>query len=206
MKKYFVTGIGTDVGKTVFAAILVNAIKADYWKPVQSGSLDFTDTDFVKSLSSESILFHKEAYRLNQPLSPHASAKIDQVQIKLENIYIPETKNNLVIEGAGGVMVPLNDEGKTVLDLIVKLDVEVIVVSRHYLGSINHTLLTLNALAERGIKIAGIVFNGEENFETENIILKISGIKFLGRIEHTTNVDKPFIQQQISRFDWKLLA
>lgn len=197
MKKYFVTGIGTDVGKTICSAILVEALQADYWKPVQAGSLDSTDMDKVKSLVTNSkSVFHPEHYRLTQPMSPHAASKWDQVRIALTDFKLPETKNSLVIEGAGGLMVPLNDQGDLMVDLIAHLDAEVVLISQNYLGSINHTLLSIEALKSRKLKVAGIIFNGVSNKETEDIILKISGMKCLGRIPQTEHVKPKFISEQ----------
>ncbi|WP_295767079.1 dethiobiotin synthase [uncultured Mucilaginibacter sp.] len=167
----FVTGIGTDVGKTVVSAIMVEYLKADYWKPIQSGDLDNSDTMKVKALVSNPISkFHKEAYRLNQPFSPHKSARLDGVEIDLEKIIIPETDNQLVIEGAGGLMVPLNNK-HFIIDLIQKFNAEVILVVKHYLGSINHTLLSLELLKARGIVVNKIIFNGDRDEDSESIIL-----------------------------------
>jgi len=174
MKKYFITGISTEVGKTVASAIITEALEADYWKPIQSGDLEYSDTDKVKELISNSkTVFHKNSYALQTPMSPHASADIDGITIELDKIIAPETENNLVIEGAGGVLVPLNDTD-TVLD-VIKPDYKVIVVSRHYLGSINHTLLTLNLLKEKGFDIT-VIFSGNEHKTTESIITKRSGV------------------------------
>ena len=157
MNTYFVTGISTEVGKTVASAILVEALQADYWKPIQAGDLDNTDTHKIKKLVSNSkSKFHPNSYALKTPMSPHAAANIDGIAIDLEKIQEPKTTNHLVIEGAGGLLVPLNDQ-QTILD-IIKPTYKVIVVSRHYLGSINHTLLTVNLLKEKGaphIKIFG---------------------------------------------------
>lgn len=197
LKKYFVTGIGTDVGKTICSAILVEALEADYWKPVQAGSLDSTDMDKVKSLISNSkSVFHAEHYRLTQPMSPHAASKFDQISISLSDFKLPQTKNTLVIEGAGGLMVPLNDKGDLIVDLIEHLDAEVILISQNYLGSINHTLLSIEALKSRKLKIAGIIFNGPSNSETEEIILSISGLKCLGKIPQSEHIKPKFISEQ----------
>lgn len=158
MKRYFVTGIGTDVGKTVVSAILTEALKADYWKPIQAGDLDNTDTMKVKKwVQNLNSVFHPERFLLTQSMSPHAAAKIDEVSIQLKDITLPSTENNLIIEGAGGLMVPINEQD-LILDLIKNLAVEVIVVSRHYLGSINHTLLTIDALNNAGVPIKGLIF------------------------------------------------
>src|SRR5690606_3561748 len=148
---YFITGIGTEVGKTIVSAILTEALEADYWKPIQAGDLDNSDTDKVKALVSNSkTVFHPNAFALKTPMSPHAAAEIDGVLIEKKKIQRPKTENSLVIEGAGGLLVPINDS-ETILDLIRPEDF-VILVSRHYLGSINHTLLSMEALKNRGLK------------------------------------------------------
>src|SRR5690606_8553252 len=145
MKTYFITGISTDVGKTIASAISTECLEADYWKPIQAGDLDNSDSHKGRRLVSNSkSKFHSNSYALNTPMSPHAAAEIDGVSIETSKIISPKTKHNLVIEGAGGLLVPINDT-QTIIDLI-KPNYKVIVVSRHYLGSINHTLLTVNAL------------------------------------------------------------
>ena len=193
MKKYFVTGIGTEVGKTIASAIITQALKADYWKPVQAGELDDSDRMKVENLiDNDRSKFHPEAYRLNQPMSPHAAAERDGIEIDIASIIMPHTDNHLVIEGAGGLLVPLNDND-TILNLIEILNCEVILVSRHYLGSINHTLMSIELLKQRNIRIKGILFNGKENKDTESIITKMSGIEFLGRIDELDNLNKSVI-------------
>jgi dethiobiotin synthetase len=168
----FVTGIGTDVGKTIISAILVEKLKADYWKPIQSGDLNNSDTMKVQRLISNTITrFHPEAYRLTQPYSPHKSADLDGVAINIDKIKLPETDNQLLIEGAGGLMVPLNDE-HFVVDLIQKFNAEVILVVKHYLGSINHTLLSLELLKQKKIKVRALIFNGDRDEYSESIIRK----------------------------------
>src|SRR5690606_25618839 len=148
-----VTGIHTGTGKTVASAILCKALAADYWKPIQAGDTHQTDSDNVRSLVDDSsFIIHPEAYLLPYPLSPDISARKAGITINLDNINIPHTRNNLVIEGAGGLMVPLNDK-HLLIDLISKLEAEVILVSRHYLGSINHTLLSIEALINRNIPV-----------------------------------------------------
>jgi len=200
MNHIFITGIGTEIGKTVISAIVVEALKADYFKPIQAGDLGHSDTHKVKKwVSNNESTFHESAYKLYTPMSPHASAEIDNVSIKANTLKRPETKNTLVIEGAGGVLVPLNEK-ELIVDLIKKED-QVIVVSRHYLGSINHTLLTIEALKTRGLQIAGIIFNGNENPTTENIILSQSDLPMLGRIE-----EEPYIDENVVRYyadKWK---
>lgn len=192
-KRYFITGIGTDVGKTLVSAILTESLEADYWKPVQAGDLLNSDTIKVSNLISNTrSKFHREAYQLSEPMSPHAAARIDGVQIDISSIQLPQTENHLIVEGAGGLMVPLNDQ-QLILDLIKHLDVEVILVSQNYLGSINHTLLTIEVLKSNKINIRGIIFNGDENKETESFILNHSSINFLGRVRQHTSINKEVI-------------
>ena len=178
-KPIFITGIGTGIGKTIASAILVESLQADYWKPVQSGDLDYTDTDKVKELvSNNRSVFHPEAYRLTQPFSPHKSAELDGVKIELSKIILPETENQLIIEGAGGIMVPLNEKD-LMIDLIQKLDAKVILVSKNYLGSINHTLLSAEILKTRNIPISRLIFCGETNQSSEEVIYDQIGIEIL---------------------------
>ncbi len=200
---YFITGIGTGVGKTIAAAIVTEALQADYWKPIQAGDLDNSDSHKVKQLiSNETTVFHKNAFALNTPMSPHAAAEIDQVKISANHIKEPETKNDLVIEGAGGLLVPIN-HNETIIDLIQPHH-KVILVSRHYLGSINHTLLSVEALENRKLSIAGIIFSGEENPSTENIITKMTGLPVIGRIEQEPYFDQNVILEYAEKFRSKL--
>ncbi|MCK4777836.1 MAG: dethiobiotin synthase [Actinomycetia bacterium] len=200
MKKIFVTGIGTEIGKTVVSAILVEALKADYWKPIQAGDLENSDTIKVKNLISNSeTVFYPESYRLNRPASPHAAAAIDNVTIELRKILLPETQNNIIIEGAGGLMVPLNDHDM-MIDFIKHLNAEVVLVYKHYLGSINHTILSIEALKQRRMKITGIVFNGKSNPETEDIILRYTGIKLLGKLDEEESITKETIKIYSEKF------
>ncbi|SDB63727.1 dethiobiotin synthetase [Flavobacteriaceae bacterium MAR_2010_188] len=198
MSKIFVTGISTDVGKTIFSAVIVEALKADYWKPIQAGDLENSDSHKIKKLVSNSeSKFHPNSYALQTPMSPHAAAEIDGRKINLEEIIEPKTNNHLVIEGAGGLLVPLNDEN-TILDLI-KPDYKVVVVSRHYLGSINHTLLTLDKLKQKKLNTA-IVWSGNENKSTEEIISKMSGVMVLGRISDEPYFDQNVIKEYAEQF------
>lgn len=187
-KKYFVTGIGTGIGKTIVSAILTEKLKADYWKPVQAGELHNSDTMKVKSLiSNNQSVFHPETYALTEPFSPHKSAAIDGIEIDMQRFILPQTDNNLIIEGAGGLMVPLNNQF-LVIDLIKQLNVEVILVSQNYLGSINHTLLSIQTLKQYNIPIAGIIFNGDSNANSEEYILNYTGIKLLGNTPNYSNI------------------
>ncbi len=200
MRKIFVTGIGTDVGKTVVSAILVEALQADYWKPVQTGSYYGTDTDKVKKLISNSkSAFHKEIYSLDQYMSPHAAAEMTGVEIEFDKINLPDTKNTLIIEGAGGVLVPLSRKFFMV-DLMTKFDTEVILVVQNYLGSINHTLLSVEALKNRGIKVLGIVLNGPPHKMSEEVILDHSKLPLLGRINKEATITREVIQKYTDQF------
>lgn len=202
--KLFITGIGTDVGKTIASAIVVEALEADYWKPIQAGDLDNSDSHKVKSLvSNPKSVFHENSYKLTTPASPHLAAKLDGITIDLKQIHEPKTNNHLVIEGAGGILVPLNDTD-CVVDLIQK-DNKIIVVSRHYLGSINHTLLTIEALTNRKIIVAGIIFSGDENKATEEIILNKTRVKFIGRIDNEPYFDANVISYYADKFRENLL-
>lgn len=204
-KTYFITGIGTDVGKTVASAIITESLKADYWKPIQAGDLENSDSKKVERLiSNEESFFYPEAIKLNTPKSPHAAAHIDGVKISTKKIKRPKTSKSLVIEGAGGLFVPLNSK-ETILDLIKSTD-KVILVSRHYLGSINHTLLTIEGLKNKGISIAGIIFNGDKNETTENVILEMTGVQFIGRIENEPYFDRNVIKEYAEIFREKLTA
>ncbi|OEK09415.1 dethiobiotin synthase [Flavivirga aquatica] len=201
-KIYFVTGISTDVGKTIASAILTEALKADYWKPVQAGELEYCDTKKVEGLVSNSkSKFHPNSYALNTPMSPHAAADIDGVSIDLKTIITPKTVNNLVIEGAGGLLVPLNNT-QTILD-IMQPHYKVIVISRHYLGSINHTLLTVNLLKAKGFDVS-IIFSGNEHKTTENIITEMTQVPVIGRINEEPYFDKNVVKEYAELFKNKL--
>lgn len=202
--KLFITGIGTDVGKTITSAITTQALEADYWKPIQAGDLDNSDSHKIQRyISNDKTIIHPNSYKLNTSASPHVAAAIDGITIDLNQIHEPATKNHLVIEGAGGILVPLNNQD-CIIDLIQK-DYKVILVSRHYLGSINHTLLTFEALKNRKIPLAGIVFSGEENKASEEIILAKTKAKFIGRIEEEPYFDTNVIQQYADDFRENLL-
>lgn len=198
MKTYFVTGISTEVGKTMASAILVEALQGDYWKPIQAGELDHSDTHKVERLvSNKQSKFHPNSFALKTPMSPHAAAEIEGVSITLKDIKAPKTKNHLVIEGAGGLLVPINRK-QTILDLI-KPEYHVVVVSRHYLGSINHTLLTLNLLKEKGFQVS-LIFSGNEHKTTEAIIKKMTKVPIIGRIDEEPYFDKNVVLEYAERF------
>lgn len=200
----FITGIGTDVGKTIISAIVVEALQADYWKPIQSGSVEVTDSETIKKLISNSkTIFHPESYLLKEPQSPHFAAELENRTIEFEKINRPETQNTLVIEGAGGLLVPLNDEN-TIADLIFSDDF-ILVVSKHYLGSINHTLLTINELKSRKCKNIGIIFVGESKSSTEMVIQKMCNVPIIARIEILNEITKESIIIQSELLKNKLL-
>lgn len=194
--QFFVSGISTEVGKTVCSALLVKALEADYWKPVQSGDLHHTDSMKVASwngLELPNPRFHPETHRLTEPMSPHASAAIDGIHIQLSDFQLPQTEAPLIVEGAGGLMVPLNEED-TILDLMAQLRLPVVLVSRNYLGSINHTLLSIAQLKQRQIPIAGLVFNGPVVPSTEQVIVKMTEVPVLFRIPELDHVSLPSIE------------
>lgn len=204
MKTFVVAGIGTGIGKTFVSAILVEAMEADYWKPVQAGDLDNSDTNAVRALISNSkSFFHPEAFRLSAPMSPHAAAKIDGIEIETEKLFLPKTKNNLIVELAGGLMVPLNSKELNI-DLIKKWDAPVILVSQNYLGSINHTLLSTAVLKSNGIKLAGIIFNGEQNDSTENFILEYTRTNCIARVRQETEINKQVVKRYAEELQEKL--
>ncbi|WP_310377274.1 dethiobiotin synthase [Flavobacterium sp.] len=203
--KLFITGISTDVGKTIASSIIVEALQADYWKPIQAGDLDNSDIHKIKSyISNDKTFIHENSYKLNTPASPHYAAQLDGITIDLKLIIEPKTDNHLVIEGAGGVFVPLNDTD-CIIDLI-QPDYKVIVVSRHYLGSINHTLLTIEVLKSRRLNVAGIIFSGNENQATESIILNKTGLKCIGKIVEEPYFDQNVIKEYADLFRENLLS
>ena len=194
MNNYFITGTGTDVGKTLVAAILCEALHADYWKPVQAGYANGTDSQWVESMMTNSATtVHPETYVLKFPGSPHIAAAHEEVEISLKHILEskPATKNNLVIEGSGGLMVPLNKK-EFVIDLIKELKATVIIVSRNYLGSINHSLLTGRMLKENNVKVMGWVFN-DEYLDYENEIVEWSGFPWIASVRKLEHIDRGII-------------
>jgi dethiobiotin synthetase len=202
MRKIFVTGIGTDVGKTVVSAVLVEALKADYWKPIQTGSFFSTDTAKIQKWTSNSeSKFHSESYLLKQYMSPHAAAELEGVDIGLDALLLPETDNTLIIEGAGGLMVPLNRK-EYMIDMIKKFDAEVVLVIQNYLGSINHSLLSIDALKSRGANILGVVINGAPHQLSQDIIMDYCGLKLLGRINKETDLTSDVISRYAKEFEY----
>ncbi|TGE08415.1 dethiobiotin synthase [Hymenobacter fodinae] len=203
MERLFITGIGTDVGKTFVSAIITEALQADYWKPVQAGLEPTTDAGTVRSLVQNSVSqFFPERYRLLMPASPHAAAATEGITIQLQDFELPATQNHLLVEGAGGLLVPLAP-GLLIADLVQHLGLDVVVVSRNYLGSINHTLLTLEALKARGIRVRGLVFNGEPTPATEDFIRQHTGVPLMPRVLPEAEVTPAVVSRYANEFrEW----
>ena len=203
MKPIFITGTGTGIGKTVIAAILTEALGADYWKPVQAGFAEGTDSQWVGSvISNPGCRILPETYKLAMAASPHIAARAEGINISLTTIaeflsVIWQRDKPLIIEGAGGLMVPLNDQ-RFVLDLIKTLDANVVLVSRNYLGSINHSLLTAAACKEHRLDVSGWIFN-DQYLDYENEIASWSGFPNIGSIPRAQQVNKDFIAEQATR-------
>lgn len=199
-EQIFITGTDTGIGKTVVSAIFTAGLGATYWKPVQSGLKDDTDTQFVRRVTDlPDHRFAEERFRLTEPLSPHASAAIDGVSISLEDFTIPryETKH-LVVEGAGGLLVPLNDRDM-IIDLISHLGLPVLLVVRSELGTLNHTFLSLEALRSRGIPIIGVVMNGPRNESNRKAIEKYGRVEILGELEPLETINPETLQEQFQK-------
>ncbi len=173
----FITAIGTDCGKTLVSAIFCQHLKADYWKPVQTGQI--SDSSSLKKLISFPVRIFSETYLFKEPVSPHKAASLENKLIALSEFNVPKTNNHLIIEGAGGLLVPLNERGEFLLDFISVEKIEIVLVIRLYLGCINHALLSINELKRRDTLIRGLVFNGNDTFGAIDIISKISGLKTL---------------------------
>lgn len=205
MKRFFVSGIDTNVGKTLAAAVLTQALGADYWKPVQSGDLEQSDTLTVRRLVNHpNTTFHPEVYRLNTPASPHYAAELDGVSIKAEAFELPQTDNHLVVEGAGGLFVPLNAD-YLIIDLIQDLSLPVVLVANFYLGSINHTLGSIDALQRRRIPIAGLLFNGAITPSSMEYILQYTQLPVLGELPQLEVVNSASVERLTKAIDLSLL-
>lgn len=168
-EQVFVTGIGTGIGKTVCSAILTQYLKADYWKPVQSGDLHATDSMSIHELLQGDVTIHPERYKLKLAASPHKSASLENISISLEDFKIPDTTNHLIVEGAGGLFVPLNDSCY-IIDLIESLSIPIALVIKDYLGCINHSLLSINVIKQRNMDLKYLIFNGDIDPDTERVI------------------------------------
>ncbi len=179
--RIFVAGIDTDAGKTFVSSVLVNGLGADYWKPVQTGTDEGTDSEWIGANTPEGTVIHPEAFRYRIPQSPHWAAKHEGEVIDPDKIIIPDTDNKLIIEGAGGLMVPINDE-TLYIDWVEQQQLPVVLVVKLYLGCINHSLLSLEALRARTIKCLGIIFNGDEQPEVQSAILEFGRTQQLAHI------------------------
>ena len=189
---YFITAIDTNVGKTVFSAILAKALDYPYWKPIQCGDLDQSDSMKIKEWTNVKV--YPEAYRLQHPMSPHEAARLSEIEVNLSDINPPKA-NNLIIEGAGGIMVPLNYSGELVIDIAKKTNSEVILVIKNYLGSINHSLLSCEYLKLHKIPVKGLVVMGDSTPSSEEIIRKKSGLDILFKVPYG-NLNTHFIADQ----------
>jgi dethiobiotin synthetase len=198
-KQFIIAGIGTEIGKTLCAAIVTKALNANYWKPIQAGNLTEGDAHWVQQWVPGTEV-HASTYALQNPLSPHTAAELDGIRIDLNSFQIPETKDNLVVELAGGIMVPLNEKD-TNLDLIKRLSMPVILVSKNYLGSINHTLMTYEILNSLNIEIAGIIFNGQTNSSGESFILNHTGLPVLLRVNEEKEINPSVIARYADSFN-----
>ena len=200
-----VAGIDTEIGKTVISTILCQSLKADYWKPIQAGDLHLTDSDKVSLLTDRTYTkIHPEGIRLKHPMSPHASADLEGIEVNLTTLDIPKTNNRLIIELAGGLMVPINHQILNI-DLLEKWQQPVVLVSKYYLGSINHTLLSWQLLMNRNIPFLGFIFNGKKNQSTFDIILEYTKAPCLLEVEQHETVDAAMIEKYAAKVSWKEL-
>jgi dethiobiotin synthetase len=205
----FISGIGTGIGKTVISAILAEALEADYWKPIQAGYEEGTDSEWVRSvLSNNKSKVFPEVYKLKMPAAPHLAAKKEGIDISLEKIFTSYTEfvtqdKYFIIEGAGGLLVPLN-EHEQVIDLIRRINAKVILVSRNYLGSINHSLLTAQVCRQKNIRVLGWIFN-DQFMDYEQDIVMWSGYERLASIGKLEKIDKEIISKEAIKMKESLL-
>ena len=192
--RIFVTSIDTNVGKTVCSSILCAGLGYDYWKPVQCGDLDFSDSMKVKSYSPLTKI-HKERFQLKAPMSPHEAAKLENMDISLNDFTLPRSEE-IIIEGAGGVMVPLNYKGNMIVELASMFEAKVIIVFKNYLGSINHTLLTIDKVKSAGLDILGLLVVGDEVTSSENIIEDTTQTNIIARIPVVDHINQTWVKEQ----------
>lgn len=197
-RRYIVSAIDTNMGKTIVSAILAEALSAMYWKPIQSGDLENSDSKKIAALT-EGVSIIPEAIKLKLAASPHLSAKEEGIKLTREQFSLPLTEGNLIVEGAGGLLVPLNDDGFLLVELFKDWQLPVILICRNYLGSINHTLLSIEALKQRTIPIAGLIYVGDAHEPSESIIAKIGKVPTLARIPFVSNPDKEFVKKEAQR-------
>lgn len=198
---YFITGTDTDVGKTVASAWAMLHLEADYWKPVQCGFDPSTDTQTVQAMTGlPQERFHAEHYSLREPLSPHEAAKREGVDIQMDEFTLPQTGVPLIVEGAGGLMVPLNKDS-FVIDLIEHLNLPTILVCRSGLGTINHTLLSLEALHTRGISVAGLIISGKKAPHNRQALEEYAHTPILAELDHMDVINKEALLAIKPEFD-----
>ena len=193
--RFAISGISTDVGKTIVSAIFCKAYGFEYWKPIQSGSLTDDDSFTIDELTNKTTIIHPCSCSLKEPLSPHAAAELEGITINPDTIKIPDS-NHLLLEMAGGLMVPFNNEGYLFSDFLVQHKLPTVLVSRHYLGSINHTLLSVELLKKLKIPLLGIVFVGDEHKTTEAAIRKNANTSNFYRIPITSSLNISFIEKE----------
>ena len=204
LKRIAIAGIHTGIGKTIAAAVIAETIGADYWKPIQAGIAE-RDTEVVKNLISNGPgRVHQEAILLTQPMSPHAAAAIDHVDIDYKKFKWPETENMLIVETAGGILSPMS-ANTTMADFMAYYRLPVILVTQNYLGSINHTLMSIEVLKNRGIKLIGIVINGIENVSSETFIEQYAHAPILARIPHFDQIHGNLIIQCAANISEELI-
>ncbi len=191
-EQYFVSGIGTNIGKTIASAVLCEYLQAAYYKPIQSGNLEQPESEIVASLV-EGLRVFPTTVLLKEALSPHLAAEKENIQLSLDDFSLPSYNDALIVEGAGGILVPLN-QTHTMADLMEHFQLPIILVASHYLGSINHTLLSIAYLKSRKMPLKGIIFNGIENPDSERIILKQSAVRHLGNIPYMENLNPDSIK------------
>lgn len=202
-KNYFIAANHTGAGKTLISALLVQGLRADYWKPIQAGELDNSDTLWVQKMVDQGITMHPETFRLKTAASPHYAASLEGITITAAQLNLPFTANTLIIESAGGILSPVSDD-LLMIDLAKQYDAEVIFISRHYLGSINHTLLSLEALQSRNIPVKGIIFNGSDKTH-EPWILQKTGVTFLGSLPEVDEITPEVFREMGPYVKWDLL-
>ena len=186
---FFLTGTDTEVGKTVICAWLMVHYRYNYWKPIQSG-MDSPDTKTIQKITGfDNSFFFPPAYELQRPLSPHESAKRDGIDIELTNFFLPQKEEKIIVEGAGGILVPINEK-YFIVDIIKKLGLPILLVARSGLGTINHTLLTVNELKKRNLPLQGIILNGEKNQSNKEAVEKYSGVSVVSELEPIKTLDK----------------
>ena len=192
--RIFVTSIDTNVGKTVCSSILCAGLGYDYWKPVQCGDLDFSDSMKVKSYSPLTKV-HTETFQLNAPMSPHEAAKLENMDISINDFKLPKSEE-IIIEGAGGVMVPLNYKGNMIIELASVFEAKVIIVFKNYLGSINHTLLTIDKVKSVGLDVLGLLVVGDEVISSERIIEDATQMNIIARIPMVDRINQKWVKEQ----------